>query len=151
MNILPRLPRVPRFLLAALLALAALPALATDPATNAPAATDARGETFERWRFTILPDLDGYATSTNGLADLLGALGVSWPPGAYVERSGDDGFVVLNTRENLTTIRMALGALSVKVLQGEPVVREDAPATNMPIHAESAETHPHAEAAKPAE
>jgi hypothetical protein len=49
-----------------------------------------------------------------------------------MERSGDDGLVVRNTRENLDTIRMIFGGLSVNVLQGEPVVLEDAPATNAP-------------------
>ena len=123
----------------ALFVLAALPALAADPATNAPAATparaeaDLRGETFERWRFTILPDLvTGHPAAIDELMDFLGALGVCWPPGSSMERSGDDGFVVLNTRENLDTIRMIFGGLSVNVLQGEPVVLEDAPATNAP-------------------
>ena len=95
-------------------------------------AASERGETFERWRFTILPDIVGRSDLIGEWMDFFGQLGVSWPPGTYAERSGDDGLVVLNTRENLTTIRMALGALSVKVLQGEPVVLEDAPATNAP-------------------
>jgi hypothetical protein len=49
-----------------------------------------------------------------------------------MERSGDDGLVVRNTRENLNLIRMIIDALPVTVLQGEPVVLEDAPATNAP-------------------
>ena len=105
------------------------------PATNAPAATSARAETFERWRFTILPGLDGRVDSTDTWKSFFGQLGVSWPRGSFVEPSGDDGLVVRNTRENLDTIRMALGALSVTVLQGEPVVLEDAPATNAPAAA----------------
>ena len=102
------------------------------PATNAPAATSARAETFERWRFTILPGLDGRVDSTDTWKSFFGQLGVSWPRGSFVEPSGDDGLVVRNTRENLDTIRMIFGGLSVNVLQGEPVVLEDAPATNAP-------------------
>ena len=102
------------------------------PATNAPAATSARAETFERWRFTILPGLDGRVDSTDTWKSFFGQLGVSWPRGSFAEPSGDDGLVVRNTRENLDTIRMIFGGLSVNVLQGEPVVLEDAPATNAP-------------------
>ena len=102
------------------------------PATNAPAVTSARAETFERWRFTILPGLDGRVDSTDTWKSFFGQLGVSWPRGSFVEPSGDDGLVVRNTRENLDTIRMIFGGLSVNVLQGDPVVLEDAPATNSP-------------------
>ena len=122
-----------------LLALAALPALAADPATNAPAATparaedDMRGETFERWRFTIPPGvLDALEEACGELKNFFGELGVSWPPGSSIERSGDDGLVVRNTRENLNLIRMIIDALPVTVLQGDPVVLADAPATNAP-------------------
>ena len=93
---------------------------------------DMRGETFERWRFTILPGLDGRVDSTDTWKSFFGQFGVSWPRGSFVEPSGDDGLVVRNTRENLDTIRMIFGGLSVNVLQGEPVVLEDAPATNAP-------------------
>ena len=166
----------------ALLVLLPALALASDPATNAPAATPARadvdasvlakldriivpefefkdadicdvvsrlgdcsrefddetvaserGETFERWRFTIPPGvLDALEEACGELKNFFGQLGVSWPPGTYAERSGDDGLVVRNTPENLNLIRMIFGALSVNVLRGDPVVLEDAPATNAP-------------------
>jgi hypothetical protein len=93
---------------------------------------DMRGETFERWRFTILPDIGGRYDLIGEWMDFFGQLGVSWPPGTYAERSGDDGLVVRNTPENLNLIRMIFGALSVNVLRGDPVVLEDAPATNAP-------------------
>jgi len=93
---------------------------------------DMRGETFERWRFTILPDIVGRSDLIGEWMDFFGQLGVSWPPGTYAERSGDDGLVVRNTPENLNLIRMIFGALSVNVLRGDPVVLEDAPATNAP-------------------
>ncbi|MBQ3809687.1 MAG: hypothetical protein II839_02585, partial [Kiritimatiellae bacterium] len=122
-----------------LLALAALVALAAGPATNAPAATlaraedDMRGETFERWRFTIPPGvLDALEEACGELKNFFGELGVSWPPGSAMERSGDDGLVVRNTRENLNLIRMIIDALPVTVLQGAPVVLENAPATPSP-------------------
>ncbi|MBQ6102894.1 MAG: hypothetical protein IJL06_04410, partial [Kiritimatiellae bacterium] len=91
-----------------------------------------RGETFERWRFTILPDIGGRYDLIGEWMDFFGQLGVSWPPGTYAERSGDDGLVVRNTPENLNLIRMIFGALSVNVLRGDPVVLEDAPATPSP-------------------
>lgn len=93
---------------------------------------DMRGETFERWRFTILPDIVGRSDLIGEWMDFFGQLGVSWPPGTYAERSGDDGLVVRNTPENLNLIRMIFGALSVNVIRGDPVVLEDAPATNAP-------------------
>jgi hypothetical protein len=93
---------------------------------------DMRGETFERWRFTILPDIVGRSDLIGEWMDFFGQLGVSWPPGTYAERSGDDGLVVRNTPENLNLIRMIFGALSVNVLRGDPVVLEDAPATPSP-------------------
>ena len=95
-------------------------------------AASKRGETFERWRFTILPDIGGRYDLIGEWMDFFGQLGVSWPPGTYAERSGDDGLVVRNTPENLNLIRMIFGALSVNVLRGDPVVLEDAPATNAP-------------------
>ena len=107
---------------------------------------DMRGETFERWRFTILPDIGGRYDLIGEWMDFFGQLGVSWPPGTYAERSGDDGLVVRNTPENLNLIRMIFGALSVNVLRGDPVVLEDAPATPSP-----AESEPHAESAETAE
>jgi hypothetical protein len=108
---------------------------------------DMRGETFERWRFTILPDIVGRSDLIGEWMDFFGQLGVSWPPGTYAERSGDDGLVVRNTPENLNLIRMIFGALSVNVLRGDPVVLEDAPATPSP----AADPEPHAESAEPAE
>ena len=99
---------------------------------------DMRGETFERWRFTIPPGvLDALEEACGELKDFFGELGVSWPPGSSMERLGDDGLVVRNTRENLNLIRMIIDALPVTVLQGEPVVLEDAPATNAPAADES--------------
>jgi len=95
-------------------------------------AASERGETFERWRFTILPDIVGRSDLIGEWMDFFGQLGVSWPPGTYAERSGDDGLVVRNTPENLNLIRMIFGALSVNVLRGDPVVLEDAPATPSP-------------------
>ncbi len=95
-------------------------------------AASERGETFERWRFTILPDIGGRYDLIGEWMDFFGQLGVSWPPGTYAERSGDDGLVVRNTPENLNLIRMIFGALSVNVLRGDPVVLEDAPATPSP-------------------
>ena len=109
-------------------------------------AASERGETFERWRFTILPDIGGRYDLIGEWMDFFGQLGVSWPPGTYAERSGDDGLVVRNTPENLNLIRMIFGALSVNVLRGDPVVLEDAPATPSP-----AESEPHAESAETAE
>ena len=140
-----RLPGEDRWVRVPGLGEVAMPRLsAADPATNAPAATlaraeaDLQGETFERWRFTIRPDLvTGRPAVIDGLMAFLGRPSIWWPPGSSMERSGDDGFVVLNTRENLDTIRMILGELSVNVDRGEPVVLEDSPATNAPDTAAS--------------
>ncbi len=144
-DLVVRLPGEDRWVRVPGLGEVAMPRLsAADPATNAPAATlaraeaDLQGETFERWRFTIRPDLvTGRPAVIDGLMAFLGRPSIWWPPGSSMERSGDDGFVVLNTRENLDTIRMILGELSVNVDRGEPVVLEDSPATNAPDTAAS--------------
>ena len=108
---------------------------------------DVRGETFGRWRFAILPGIDGYVSPAGDWKDFLGELGVAWPRGSFVELSGDDGFVVRNTLENLQMIRMVLGAMSVEILRGEPVVLEDAPAPNPDASTRAGDLPPAAQAA----